>query len=70
MKAFIEGIHLPHDLPPGSEVRHVGASGPLKPALVEAFKLRGYDCRGGSGMFTLRPRTASNPPEWFEPGRE
>lgn len=28
--------------------------------LVEAFKPRGYDCRGGSGMFTLRRRTATN----------
>ncbi len=37
-----------------------GASGPLKPTLVEAFKPRGYDCRGGSGTFSLRRRTTTN----------
>jgi hypothetical protein len=62
LKALIERIGLPHDLPPAGEARQgaIGASGPLKPALVEAFKRRGYDCRGGSGMFTLRRRTATN----------
>jgi hypothetical protein len=62
MKALIERIGLPYDLPPAGEARQasLGASGPLKPALVEAFKPRGYDCRGGSGMFTLRRRTATN----------
>ena len=62
MKAFIERIGLPHDLPPASEARLTsrGATGPLKPTLVEAFKPRGYDCRGGSGTFTLRRRTATN----------
>ena len=59
---LVERIGLPYDLPPAAEVRQatLGASGPLKPALVEAFKPRGYDCRGGSGMFTLRRRTATN----------
>src|SRR4029453_17291599 len=62
MKGLIERIGLPHDLPPAGEARResLGASGPLKPALVDAFKPRGYDCRGGSGMFTLRRRTATN----------
>ena len=62
MKALIERISLPHDLPPPLEAlkRNPVGSGPLKPALVEAFKPRGYDCRGGSGVFTLRRRTASN----------
>jgi hypothetical protein len=62
MTAMIERIGLPHDLPPAAEVRHssIGATGPLKPALVEAFTPRGYDCRGGSGTFTLRRRTAAN----------
>jgi hypothetical protein len=62
MKALIERIGLPHDLPPVSEALQTsrGASGPLKPALVEAFTPRGYDCRGGSGTFTLRRRTADH----------
>jgi hypothetical protein len=62
MKALIERIGLPHDLPPAAEARQrsLGASGPLKPTLVEAFKPRGYDCRGGSGTFTLRRRTKTN----------
>ena len=60
MNVFIERIGLPHDLPPASEARLTsrGASGPLKPTLVEAFKPRGYDCRGGSG----RSRSAAGPP--------
>jgi len=62
MKGLVERIGLPYDLPPAGEARQetLGASGPLKPALVEAFTSRGYDCRGGSGMFTLRRRTATN----------
>jgi len=31
-----------------------------KPVLVRAFKPLGYDCRGGSGTFTLRRRTSGN----------
>jgi hypothetical protein len=62
MKALLDRIGLPFDLPPAGEARPqaLDASGPLKPTLVEAFKPRGYDCRGGSGMFTLRRRTATN----------
>jgi hypothetical protein len=62
MKAMLERIGLPNDLPPAGEAMLAarGASGPLKPALVAAFTPRGYDCRGGSGMFTLRRRTSSN----------
>ncbi|HEX7137487.1 MAG TPA: hypothetical protein VF219_06560 [Vicinamibacterales bacterium] len=62
MQAFIERIGLPHDLPPAGEARlaNLGASGPLKPTLVEAFKPRGFDCRGGSGTFSLRRRTKEN----------
>ena len=62
MTALVERIGLPHDLPAPNDVRqmHRGASGPLKPTLVDAFKPRGYSCRGGSGMFSLRRRTASN----------
>lgn len=62
LKALVERIGLPHDLPPAADVRmtSLGASGPLKPALVEAFTPRGYDCRGGTGTFTLRRRTPTN----------
>ena len=62
MKALIERIRLPYDLPPAGDVRQaaLGASGPLKPTIVEAFGPRGYDCRGGSGMFTLRRRTSTH----------
>ena len=62
MNALIERIGLPHDLPPAADARlaSLGASGPLKPALVETFARRGYDCRGASGTFTLRRRTATN----------
>ena len=62
MKALIERIGLPHDLPPAADARLIsrGASGPLKPTLVEAFEPRGYSCRGGSGTFTLRRRTAAH----------
>jgi hypothetical protein len=62
MKTLVERIALPYDLPPASEARmaSLGANGPLKPALVEAFAPRGYDCRGGSGTFTLRRRTGAN----------
>jgi hypothetical protein len=62
LKALVERANLPHDLPPVAEAQETsrGASGPLKPTLVDAFKPRGYDCRGESGMFTLRRRTATN----------
>ena len=62
MKALVDRIGLPHDLPPAAEARldARGASGPLKPALVQAFSQRGYDCRGGSGTFTLRRRTSKH----------
>ena len=62
LPSILARIGLPHDLPPAAEVRlaSAGASGPLKPTLVDAFKPRGYDCRGGSGLFTLRRRTPTN----------
>lgn len=62
MPALLARISLPHDLPPAAEARltSLGARGPLRPALVSAFASRGYDCRGGSGTFTLRRRTAAN----------
>jgi hypothetical protein len=56
---------LPHILPePGAEAYldvAVGvAAGPKKPALENVFKPMGYTCRGQSGSFTLRRRTAAN----------
>jgi hypothetical protein len=59
---LVQRIGLPYDLPPAGEAMQTarGASGPLKPALVDAFTPRGYDCRGGSGVFTLRRRTPTN----------
>jgi hypothetical protein len=62
MTALVARAGLPFDLPPAADARvsSRGASGPLKPTLVEAFRPRGYDCRGESGMFTLRRRTATN----------
>jgi hypothetical protein len=62
LKTIIERIVLPYDLPPAGEASLAarGASGPLKPTLVEAFSPRGFDCRGGSGTFNLRRRTAAN----------
>jgi len=57
---------LPHDLPQREEpagepgVLGVVASGPKKPALEEAFGPMGYDCRGGTGTFSLRRRTVGN----------
>jgi hypothetical protein len=60
----IDRAALPHDLPPALEaLQTIGlaeATGPKKPALAKTFKPLGYDCRGGSGTFTLRRRTAGN----------
>jgi hypothetical protein len=62
MNEVVERAGLPHDLPPTHEAAApVGvASGPKKPELLRAFTPLGYDCRGESGTFTLRRRTAGN----------
>ena len=62
MTLLVERIGLPYALPSPTEASRTnrGGSGPLKPTLVAAFGPRGYDCRGGSGTFTLRRRTSSN----------
>ena len=62
MDQLLERIQLPHALPPLQDaLRNQGEpAGPLKPALVAAFGPRGYDCRGESGVFTLRRRTPGN----------
>ena len=60
----IDRAALPHDLPSADaalRMTSVGlTSGPKKPMLVRAFGPLGYDCRGGSGTFALRRRTAGN----------
>jgi len=62
MRSLIERVALPYDLPPENEARqtNLGANGPLKPTLVQVFGSRGFDCLGGSGIFTLQHRTADN----------
>ena len=62
---IVQQAALPHLLPaPGEEAYRdaaVGtAAGPKKPALARVFKPLGYTCRGESGSFTLRRRTAAN----------
>ena len=62
---IVERAALPHLLPaPGEEAyRDVApgvTAGPKKPALERVFKPLGYTCRGNSGSFTLRRRTAAN----------
>jgi hypothetical protein len=62
---IVERAALPHRLPEHFEdaYRDVAlgvTAGPKKPALVRVFKPIGYTCRGESGTFTLRKRTAAN----------
>lgn len=60
---IMERAAMPHSLPLAAEIRQAMlgvTSGPKKPALVAAFQPLGYTCRGESGMFTLRRRTAGN----------
>jgi hypothetical protein len=54
---------MPHSLPARIQALKMGRSGeqnPLKPALERYFKPLGFSCKGGSGTFSLRRRTASN----------
>jgi len=64
MKEVVERAALPHQLLPAVEAFRATtlgvSSGPRKPALERVFKPLGYSCRGGSGTFTLRRRTATN----------
>lgn len=65
LQEVVERAALPHLLPaPGLDAyRDAGldvTSGPKKPALEAVFKSMGYACRGESGTFTLRRRTAAN----------
>jgi hypothetical protein len=65
LQEIVERAALPHLLPAwGPEaLRDAGpnvTAGPRKPALERVFKPMGYTCRGESGTFTLRRRTAAN----------
>jgi hypothetical protein len=62
MAEIIDRAKLPHDLPTNQEASEpLGVrAGPKKPDLVRAFTPMGYDCRGESGSFALRRRTAAN----------
>jgi hypothetical protein len=62
---IVERAGLPHLLPPAGaqayrDAAQGGTVGPRKPALLRVFKPMGYTCRGESGTFTLRRRTAAN----------
>lgn len=62
---IVDRAAMPHELPsPMEALQSRGGlhlvSGPKKPALEAAFKPLGYTCRGGSGVFTLRRRTAGS----------
>jgi hypothetical protein len=59
LKEIVERAALPHFLPaPGPEA--LRDAGPSVTAEPRAFKPMGYTCRGESGSFTLRRRTAAN----------
>jgi hypothetical protein len=64
MREVVERAALPHDLPPPGEALRPTALdvgvGPKKPALERLFKPMGYSCKGESGTFDLRKRTAAN----------
>ncbi len=64
MPEIVSRAGLPHDLAAPQEVHQQFGleinSGPKKPALERVFKPMGYTCRGESGDFVLRRRTASN----------
>ena len=65
LKQVVERAALPHELPPPADqaLRDLGlgvTAGPKKPVLDLVFKPMGYTCRGESGSFTLRRRTAGN----------
>ncbi|UWZ84527.1 hypothetical protein [Occallatibacter riparius] len=57
MPELIAGARMPHVI---ESARAEHAQSPLKPALEKHFKPMGYACKGGSGIFTLRRRTAGN----------
>jgi hypothetical protein len=54
---LIAGARMPHVI---TSARAEHSMHPLKPPLEKHFKALGYACKGGSGIFTLRRRTAGN----------
>jgi len=63
MPEIVRLAALPHDLPPQGPALQSSlgmTAGPRKPALERSFKPMGYSCKGGSGTFTLRRRSAAN----------
>jgi len=59
----VQRAALPHQLPPLIQpaTPSLGATtGPKKPVIDRVFKPMGYECRGGTGTFTLTRRTAAN----------
>lgn len=61
---ILERVAFPHVLASAAEARQATGlgetTGPKKPVLVRAFKPLGYDCKSGSGSFSLRRRTPAN----------
>lgn len=57
MPELTAGARMPHVI---ESARAEHGQSPLKPALEKHFKPMGYACKGGSGIFTLRRRTAGN----------
>jgi hypothetical protein len=59
---LVEQAAMPQSLPPVAEAlaARVFESHPLKPTLERFFRPLGYSCKGGSGTFSLRRRTAGN----------
>ncbi len=57
MPELIAAAQMPHAI---ESARAEHAMSPLKPALEKHFKPMGYATKGGSGIFTMRRRTAGN----------
>jgi hypothetical protein len=57
MPELIAAARMPHAI---ESARAEHAMSPLKPALEKHFRPMGYATKGGSGIFTMRRRTAGN----------
>ena len=57
MPELVAGARMPHAI---ESARAEHAMSPLKPALEKHYKPMGYATKGGSGIFTMRRRTAEN----------
>lgn len=57
MPELIAAARMPHAI---ESAKAENAASPLKPALEKHFKPMGYATKGGSGIFTMRRRTAGN----------